>query len=307
MYTGFGMEINMDSLSLRSMAKVNFGLDVLRKRPDGYHDLRMIMQTVRLSDTITMKKTANPEIRLTCNLGFLPTDERNLAYRAAALIKNEYHISEGVEITLEKHIPVAAGLAGGSGNAAAVLGGMNQMFDLGISQEDLQAYGLKLGADVPYCVLRGTALAEGVGEILTPLPPLPDCTLVLVKPSFSVSTKYVFTHLAVTEKMNHPDIDGMIKAIENDDLCGITSRMGNVLENVTIPAYPQIQEIKDVLSAQGALASLMSGSGPTVFGVYNDPERAKAATQTLREQYPNAFIRFAGLYQRRDLFPVLCE
>ena len=261
----------------------------------------MIMQTVRLSDVITLKVHPSSEITLFSNLGFLPNDERNLAYRAAALLKNEFAIPDGVAITLEKHIPVSAGLAGGSGDAAAVLVGMNHLFDLGLSQEQLRAYGLTLGADVPYCVMRGTALAEGVGEILTPLTPMPECTLVLVKPNLSVSTKFVFTHLQITDETVHPDIDGMRQAIEAGDLSGVVSRMGNVLEDVTIPAYPQIQQIKDSLIREDALASLMSGSGPTVFGVYEDPERAKAACQTLREEFPGAFVRYVGLFHRKDL------
>ncbi|MBQ9562603.1 MAG: 4-(cytidine 5'-diphospho)-2-C-methyl-D-erythritol kinase [Lachnospiraceae bacterium] len=287
----------MDHITLRSMAKINLGLDVVRRRPDGYHDLRMIMQTVRLSDRITMEKTREDAVELSCSLPFLPADSRNLAWRAAALLRDEFDLREGVRIRLEKHIPVAAGLAGGSGNAAAVLFGMNRLFDLGLSDGQLRERGLTLGADVPYCLMRGTALAEGVGEILTPLPPLPDCTVLLVKPNISVSTGYVFTHLRLDETTVHPDIDGMRAAIEAGSLPGVISRLGNVLETVTVPAYPEIAAIKASLTELGAEASLMSGSGPTVFGIFTEESRARAAADELRLRYPSAFVRFAGLYQ----------
>ena len=290
----------MQQISLRSMAKINLGLDVVRRRPDGYHDLRMIMQTVQLSDVITLERRSEPGIALTCSERSLPADKHNLAWRAAALLQEEFGLSEGVRIHLEKHIPAAAGLAGGSGNAAAVLEGMNALFDLGLTPEELRVRGLSLGADVPYCLMRGTALAEGVGEILTPLPALPDCSVLLVKPDVSVSTKEVFTRLRLDESTTHPDIDGMRAAVEAGDLPGVLSRLGNVLESVTIPLCPVIADIKQALTQLGAEAALMSGSGPTVFGIFTDPTSAKAAADEMRKHFPDAFVQSAGLFPGAD-------
>ena len=287
----------MNTVTRNSHAKINLGLDVVRRRPDGYHDLRMIMQTLELCDRITLEKTDESEISLSCSLPGLPTDSRNLAWRAASLLREEFGIREGVKIHLEKHIPVSAGLAGGSGNAAAVLQGMNELFGLGLSRQQLMDRGLTLGADVPYCLLQGTALAEGVGEILTPLPALLPCTLLLVKPNLSVSTGYVFTHLTLDEGTVHPDIDGMRASIEAGDLSGVLSRLGNVLETVTVPAHPEIADIKNALLDQGAAGALMSGSGPTVFGIFTDPGLARAAAGQLRSRYSDAFICCTGLYQ----------
>lgn len=271
----------MKELNLKAMAKINLGLDVLRRREDGYHDLRMIMQTVNLYDRITLKEKAEPGISVRTNLSYLPANRDNLAYRAAELLMQEAGVKAGLDIYLKKYIPVAAGLAGGSSDAAAVLVGVNRMFGLGLSKEELMRRGVRLGADVPYCVLRGTALAEGIGDKLTPLPDAPDAWVVLAKPPVHVSTAFVYGNLRADRLAVHPDIDGQIEAIRRGDLRAVADRMGNVLETVTIPACPVIDEIKACMKQQGALNALMSGSGPTVFGLFDDQEKARAAYEEL--------------------------
>ena len=272
-------------LELKAYAKINLGLDVVRKREDGYHEVRMIMQTVNLYDRIDMNRTEDGVIRTETNLPFVPDGEGNLAWRAAKLLLDEAGIKDGVTIRIRKYIPVAAGMAGGSTDAAAVLVGVNRMFDLGFTKKELMERGVKLGADVPYCIMRGTALSEGIGEILTELPPSPKCHLVIAKPQISVSTKAVYGKLRVNELApeEHPDIDGMTEAIRNGDLDGVISRLGNVLETVTIPDHPEIARIKSMMMENGACGSLMSGSGPTVFGIYKDRELAEKTCQALKE------------------------
>ena len=271
-----------DSLELKALAKVNLGLDVLGVRENGYHDVRMVMQTIYLYDNVTIRKTEEPGIQLKTNLFYLPIDEKNIAYKAAKLLMDEFEIVSGVEITLDKHIPVAAGMAGGSSNAAAVLVGMNRLFQLGLEEQELMERGVQLGADVPYCIMRGTVLAEGIGEILTPLPPLPKCYILVAKPGISVSTKMVYEKLDSHKIEEHPDIDGILAGLEDGDLRKIANSMGNVLERVTIEEYPIIEEIKDVMKNSGALNAMMSGSGPTVFGIYDDKTLAKQAQQKIR-------------------------
>lgn len=273
----------MDKLELKALGKINLGLDVLGRREDGYHDVRMVMQTVYLYDQIWMIKTKEAGIRLSSNLFYLPVNENNLAYRAAELLIQEFGIKEGIKIILDKHIPVAAGMAGGSSNAAAVLFGMNRMFSLGLSQKELMERGVSLGADVPYCIMRGTVLAEGIGEKLTPLLPMPRCFVLLAKPSISVSTKMVYEKLDSHEIVWHPDIDGIIAGIKERDLHAVSSCMGNVLEKVTAEAYPVIDQIKETMKKNGALNALMSGSGPTVFGLFDDKKKAKKAAFRIRE------------------------
>ncbi|HIY55258.1 MAG TPA: 4-(cytidine 5'-diphospho)-2-C-methyl-D-erythritol kinase [Candidatus Dorea merdavium] len=274
----------MEKMELRALGKINLGLDVLGRRENGYHDVRMVMQTVYLYDLITLEKKEEPGIELATNLSFLPVNENNLAYRAAKLLVDEFQIREGIRITLEKHIPVAAGMAGGSSNAAAVLYGMNRMFSLGLTEEQLMERGVTLGADVPYCILRGTVLAEGIGEILTPLPPLPRCYILLAKPPVNVSTKMVYEKLDSCQIPEHPDIDGLMDGLKNQDLEKVASSMGNVLEKVTIEEYPVIDKIKQVMKENGALNAMMSGSGPTVFGIYRERAKARAAAARIREQ-----------------------
>lgn len=271
-------------LSLKAYGKINLGLDVLRRRDDGYHEVRMIMQTVGIYDRIDLIYKETPGITVETNLYYLPDNENNLVYKAAKLLMDEFHVQKGVHIRLRKYIPVAAGMAGGSSDAAAVLFGVNKMFSLGLTTEQLMDRGVKIGADVPYCVMRGTALSEGIGEILTPLPVPPQCQVLIAKPGISVSTKFVYENLHANELRpeQHPDIDGMMEAIKQKDLYGIAGRFGNVLENVTIPAYPVIQEIKDLMLEQGAIGALMSGSGPTVFGLFTNPKAAAKAHEEMR-------------------------
>lgn len=274
----------MDRLELKALGKINLGLDVLGRRENGYHDVRMVMQTVYLYDRIIMKKSKTPGIRLETNLYYLPVNENNLAYQAAQMLMDEFHIEEGVSIQLDKHIPVAAGMAGGSSNAAAVLFGMNRMFSLGLSQKELMERGVKLGADVPYCIMRGTVLAEGIGEILTPLSPMPKCYVLIAKPAISVSTKMVYEKLDSHEIEDHPDIDGILAGLKAGDLKKVAGSMGNVLERVTVDAYPVIDQIKKMMIKEGALNAMMSGSGPTVFGIFPDEQTTLACQAFLKKK-----------------------
>lgn len=271
-------------LGLKAYGKINLGLDVLRKREDGYHEVRMIMQTVGIFDRIDLIWKPDPGIQVETNLYYLPNNENNLVYKAARLLMDEFHITDGVMIRLKKFIPVAAGMAGGSSDAAAVLFGVNKMFGLGLSTQDLMHRGVKIGADVPYCVMRGTALSEGIGEVLTPLPPVPQCQVLIAKPGISVSTKFVYENLHANSLRpeQHPDIDGIVASIRQKDLYGIAGKLGNVLETVTVREYPVIQEIKDKMMEYGAVGSLMSGSGPTVFGLFTSPRAAEEAYEELR-------------------------
>lgn len=274
----------MDKIQLKALAKINLGLDVLRRREDGYHEVKMIMQTISFYDELMLKKIKKPEIQLRTNLPYLPTNENNLAYQAAKLLMEEYQIPGGLLIQLEKKIPVAAGMAGGSSDAAAVLWGVNQMYHLGLSRKELMERGVRLGADVPYCILRGTALAEGIGEKLKTLPPMPKCYLLIAKPGISVSTKFVYENLHVNEleAKKHPDVDAMIIALRQKDLALLSARMGNILELVTIPAHPVIDKIKQEMQKAGALGAMMSGSGPTVFGIFDTQPKARKAYRALR-------------------------
>ena len=274
----------MDKIQLKALAKINLGLDVLRRREDGYHEVKMIMQTIGLHDDLEIRKTKTPGIQVKTNLYYLPTNENNLVYKAAKLLMDEFQIQDGVSIQLKKRIPVAAGMADGSSDGAAVLWGINQMYGLGLSMQALMERGVRLGADVPYCIQRGTALAEGIGEKLSVLPPMPKCTILIAKPGISVSTKFVYENLHANDLKpeQHPDVDSMIEAMRQKDLGLLCSRMGNVLETVTIPAYPVINEIKRTMMDNGAIGSMMSGSGPTVFGIFDSPVAAKQAMKAVR-------------------------
>lgn len=281
----------MNSIAIKAYAKINLGLDVIRKRPDGYHDLKMIMQTVNLYDTITIKKTKFQSVTISSNLNYLPADQRNLAYKAVLLFREKYPFRDGLSIFINKRIPVSAGLAGGSADAAATLKGLNQLYKTGLSLEELMSLGVQLGADVPYCLLMGTALAEGIGEKLHPLPPMPDCNILLVKPDFNVSTKYVYEHLLLNEEIKHPDIDAMLEALKENDLYKLAPLTGNILETVTIAEYPLLGEIKNIMKEKGALASLMSGSGPTVYGLFDSRTDAEKAYEFFRSsQYGRQVI-----------------
>ena len=274
----------MREIKKEAYAKINLGLDVLRKREDGYHEVRMIMQTVRLCDQVRVCVKEKKGISGKSNLKKLPVNENNLVYKAAKLLMDEFHIQDGVKISLEKHIPVAAGMAGGSSDGAAVLFGMNRLFNLRLNKRELMARGVRLGADVPYCIMRGTVLAEGIGEELRTLPAMPKCTVLIAKPPVSVSTKTVYEALDSKEIVEHPDIDGIIDGLEQHNLRQIASCMGNVLEDVTIPMHPVINEIKKEMTDAGALGAMMSGSGPTVFGLFESRAAARTAQKRIREK-----------------------
>lgn len=264
----------MDSIKLKARAKINLGLDVLGKREDGYHEVRMVMQTIGIYDRLIIRKIREKEIRIRSNLQFLPVNENNLVYKAVSLLQQEYGLEGGVEVDLNKFIPVAAGLAGGSSDAAAAIFGVNRLYGLGMTQTEMMRQGLKLGADVPYCIMRGTALAEGIGEKLTKLPPMPRCFILIAKPPVNVSTKLVYESLDMGQIAAHPDIDGMIAEITRQNVAAVAEKLGNVLEQVTVALYPVIDTIKRDMIAKGALNAMMSGSGPTVFGIFPDEETA---------------------------------
>lgn len=277
------MKKPLDRYECKAYAKINLGLDVLGRLPNGYHEVKMVMQTVGIYDILTFEQTESG-IVITTDSGELPTDNDNLIYRAAALLFDRYHITDGVRIHLQKNIPIAAGMAGGSTDAAAALKGVSRLFGLDCSEEDLMELGVQIGADVPYCIMGGTALAEGIGEKLTALPPAPECFLLVAKPDINVSTKYVYEQLDALTSYEHPDIDAMARAIADGSLQGVIDRLGNVLEGVTVPTYPVIDTIKRRMLMLGAAGSLMSGSGPTVFGIFTEGEKAKNAFVRLKEE-----------------------
>lgn len=287
----------MDSTWINAPAKINLGLDVLRRREDGYHEVKMIMQSIRLFDRLTLTKSNTAGIHLTTNLKFLPVNEDNLVYKSAKLLMDEFGIDGGLDIQLDKRIPVAAGMAGGSTDAASCMLALNRLFDLGLSDQELMDRGVTLGADIPYCIMKGTALSEGIGEILSPLPKAPDCHVLIAKPAFHVSTKFVYTNLKLDETTVHPDIDQMIACMKKNDLQGLCDNMANILETVTIPAHPEIQHIKQTMLDNGAVGSLMSGSGPTVFGIFDDLDKAKAAKEVCRQLPYRCFVFVTDFYR----------
>ena len=285
----------MNRIKKLAYAKINLGLDVLGKREDGYHELRMIMQTIGIADEIIIEKTNETgKIELKINKSDLPADESNLVWKAAKLMTDTYSLSGGLKIDLKKNIPMAAGLAGGSTDAAAIFNGLNELFELGVSKEELCRLGVKIGADVPYCIIGGTALAEGIGEKLTSFPELPDACLLVMKPDFGVSTKYVYETLDSKEITDHPDIDGQIAAIKEHDLKKTVALMGNVLETVTIERYPEIQQIKEDMLSLHSFGSMMSGSGSTVFGFFPEEKLAREARAVMEKKYPNAEFFVTG-------------
>lgn len=282
----------MSELRIPAYAKINLTLDVLGKRPDGYHELSMVMQSVTLADTVTLRRGTGEGLALTSNLGFLPGADKNIAAVAARAFAAHTGVDlSGLEIELEKRIPVCAGTAGGSSDGAAVLRGLNQFYRTGLSLEELARIGESVGSDVPYCVLGCTALAEGRGEKLTRLPALPQCHIVLCKPAFSISTPELFRKVDEVKLRFHPDTAGMLQALENGDLREICRRMYNVFEDV-LPAPRQvvIGEIKSALLNGGALGACMSGTGPTVFGIFDDGQAARAACQTLKAEYEETYL-----------------
>ena len=286
-------------ISLKALAKINLGLDVVRRREDGYHEVRMIMQTIHLYDRLDIKRTKESGIQIQTNLSFLPVNENNLIYKAAKLLMDEFSITDGVSVKLDKRIPVAAGMAGGSTDAAAMLFGMNRLFSLGLTKRQLMERGVQIGADVPYCIMRGTALAEGIGEELSPLAPMVKCPVLIAKPSISVSTKFVYQNLKLDDTTVHPDIDLLIEDIKAKNLYDIAAHMGNVLETVTIPNYPVIDEIKKHMLSHGAVGAMMSGSGPTVFGLFDDEDIAKKAYKAMRSSHLARQVYLTSVYNNR--------
>lgn len=282
----------MNSLTLTAPAKLNLTLDVLGRREDGYHEMKMVMQSVSLRDELTLTTEPGEGIALTTNLGFLPLDGRNLAAAAALRLQEVTGADWGrLTIELNKQIPVCAGLAGGSSDAAAVLRGLNQLCTLGLSPEELAKVGEKVGSDVPYCVLGGTALAQGRGEVITPLKALPECYVVLAKPGFPISTPELFAQLDTRRPRCHPDTAGVLKALEEGDLPGVARRMFNVFEEV-LPSRKRarVEELKAELLRCGALGASMSGTGPTVFGLFGGEEEARRAQERLKSVCQEVFL-----------------
>lgn len=273
----------------KAYAKVNITLDVVGKREDGYHLLKMIMQNIDIYDVITIEKIESG-IEITCNKPYVPTDERNLAYKAAKLFKYTFNITSGVSINIKKNIPVAAGLAGGSTDCAAVLKIMNKLFQVNADNEKLMELGVKLGADVPYCINGGTALCEGIGEILTPLKPFKNHIIVLVKPPFGVSTKDVYKNFDLGRVKNHPETDKVITYMNEDNLYEVAKNMKNLLENVTLKKHKVISSIKSEMESLGAIKAMMSGSGPTVFAFFDDMMKAQRCYDEMKKKYNDTFI-----------------
>ena len=292
----------MNQMRLKALAKINLGLDVLRRKEDGYHEVKMIMQTINLHDQIHMKKIEEEEIRVRTNLYYLPTNENNLVYKAAKMLKDEFNLPGGISINLKKVIPVAAGMAGGSSDAAAVLFGMNKMYGLKLSMQELKDRGVKLGADVPYCIMRGTALAEGIGEKLTKLPAMPKCHILIAKPPINVSTKFVYENLHANDLKpeDHPSVDIQLEALKEGNLEKLVANMGNVLERVTVPAYPVIDEIKQLMVDAGAMGAMMSGSGPTVFGIFESYAKAKEAYEKIEQSGLSKQIYLTTPYNQKE-------
>ena len=276
-------------MKIKAYAKINIALDVVGKREDGYHLLRMIMQTIDLYDTIEIEKI-DSGINLICNKHYVPTDERNLAYKAAKLFKETYSIDKGVNINLDKNIPVSAGLAGGSTDAAGVLKLMNKIFDVNADDDELKALGLKLGADVPYCINGGTALCEGVGEQITQLKEFKDKILVLIKPPFGVSTKEVYRNFDLSRVIFHPRIEELIEKMKNDDIYFVANNMRNLLENVTLRKHRVISNIKEEVKLNGSIGTMMSGSGPTVFAFFDEMLKAQMCYDNMKKKYKDVFI-----------------
>lgn len=266
---------------VKAPAKINLSLDVLGKREDGYHEVEMVMTTVDLADRLEISHKEENSISILSHNRFVPDDERNLAYKAAKLLKEKFHIQTGVNIKIEKNIPVAAGLAGGSSDAAAALKGLNELWNLGLSVEELAKLGAEIGSDVSFCVYGGTALAKGRGEKIQPLPAPPKCWVILAKPSIGVSTSDVYGRLDVSN-IEHPNTGKMIEAIQNGNYEQMCANLGNVLESVTLEMHPEVKQIKEYMKRFGADAVLMSGSGPTVFGLVRYDSRLQRIYNGLR-------------------------
>lgn len=278
----------LNKVTIKAPAKINLTLDVIGEKPDGYHELRMIMQTIDLCDELSIAHTGSPKIELTMDKE-LPEPinvEENLIYKAAKLLQKQYQLPFGFQIHLKKNIPAAAGLAGGSADCAATLLGINHLCGLSLTKDELCELGVSLGADVPFCIRQGTMLSEGIGEKLTPLPDLPPLWVLLIKPDFSISTAYVYQNLHWKRLAYHPNTMGAADAINRRDVIGLAKTLSNVLETVAFPEHPELPEIKDFFLQNGAIGSLMSGSGPTIYGLYQDEILANIACKTAQEKYP---------------------
>ena len=285
-----------NKITKEAHAKINLGLDVLRKREDGYHEVKMIMQTIGLCDTLTFEMTKENDIVIESDSGKLPLDEHNLIYKAARVFFEETGQAFGIKIFLNKRIPIAAGMAGGSTDAAATFLALNEISGQPLSMEKLLEISVKVGADVPYCIMGGTALSEGIGDILTPLTPLRDVYILIAKPPVNVSTGFVYGNLKITEETVHPDIDGIIDAMKANDAAKVSTLMSNVLETVTAPAYPVIRDLENIMMNNGALGSIMSGSGPTVFGIFENEAWAKKAGEQCENAVKDVFCSVTTCY-----------
>jgi 4-diphosphocytidyl-2-C-methyl-D-erythritol kinase len=278
----------------KALAKINLALDVIGKREDRYHDLHMVMTTVDLFDRLSFEKLQNDEIKLSCDKPYVPLDERNFVHKAIQLIKTKYQIKEGVSVNIQKHIPVSAGLAGGSSDAAAAIRAMNQLFNLNMSLEDMIEIGKAVGSDVPFCIYNKTAIAEGRGEILTPLPKPPKCWVVLIKPHFGVSTKEVFQNV-VMDKIHHPNVSEVISAVKTSNYKKLIESVGNSLEDVTFELYPEVEELKKQIQRLNPDVTLMSGSGPTIFALALKERNAKRIINSMDKRLYETFaVRILG-------------
>ncbi|SCZ00135.1 4-(cytidine 5'-diphospho)-2-C-methyl-D-erythritol kinase [Alkaliphilus peptidifermentans] len=290
----------MNKIQLKSRAKINLSLDVLRKRPDGYHEVEMIMHQIDLFDRVTLINREDNEIKIYTSCGYIPKDSGNIAFKGASLLRDTLGINKGIDIHIEKRIPVAAGLAGGSSNAAAVILGLNRLWNLKLSQNELMELGVKIGADVPFCILGGAALAEGIGQRLTPIIGLKNVWVVISKPSISVSTAEVYGQLNLLNiESKRPNTPLLLKAVESGDIATLAQNMKNVLETVTEENYPIITEIKKKMMEYNAIGSMMSGSGPTVFGIFKNYQRAKSAYEHLSLLYKQTYI-VQSFYRRNE-------
>jgi len=280
---------DMGPIKLKARAKINLSLDVIGKRADGYHDVKMVMQTIKLCDTVTLERVP-AGIKVVCSNRRIPSGPGNTAYKAARLLVNNYNIKGGIKISIDKKIPVAAGLAGGSADAAAVLKGMNRIFSLGLGETELMSIGKEIGADVPYCIKGGTMLAEGIGEVLTPLGPLACIDIVLIKPKIGVSTAWVYKNLNLDEIIARPDTGMLVKAISDNNIEVLAKNMVNVLESVTMRKYDIVKEAKERLIELGSIGSMMSGSGPSVFGIFKDKGSAERAYEAAKDDKWECFL-----------------
>lgn len=265
----------------KAPAKINLSLDILGKREDGFHEVEMIMTTIDLSDRIELHPLDDDDIKVSLESRFVPNDERNLAYKAAKLIKETYHIKKGIHIKMTKNIPVSAGLGGGSSDAAAVLRGLNKLWSIGITTENLADLGLAIGSDVPFCVINSTALVKGRGEIIQKLPPPPPCWIVLAKPDLGVSTRTIFQKISI-EKIEHPNTSEIIQALMERDFLRLSNNLGNSLEDITLELYPEVRQLMNKMKQVGSSNVLMSGSGPTVYSLIEQENKAQRLYNGLR-------------------------